>query len=172
VTAQGLKTIFIIAGPNGSGKTTFAKQFLPSISIDIFVNADEIAREINPADPDGAAITAARIMLERMDELAGAGVDFAFETTLSGQAYRRCISTWIDLGYEVYLYFLSLPTVDIAIERVRLRVSQGGHNIPQHTIERRFVAGSRNFHVIYKSLVTGWEMYDNSQGEPRLLDQG
>jgi predicted ABC-type ATPase len=103
---------------------------------------------------------------------ASAGESFAFETTLSGHGYGRKIPHWQASGYWVEIFFLSLPSVDIAIERVKARVAQGGHDIPEQVIRRRFGAGLANFQKVFTPLVDGWKLYDNSGRTPVLLDWG
>lgn len=100
------------------------------------------------------------------------GDSFAFETTLSGRGYARMIPEWQAAGYRVKLIFLSLPSVEMAIDRVATRVVQGGHNVPEDVIKRRFLAGLNNFHTVYKPLVNAWVLYDNSQETPILLKKG
>ena len=140
------KKIIIFAGPNGAGKTTFAREFLPSeASCPIFINADLIAAGISPFAPESAAISAGRLMLELIAKHAAAGENFAFETTMSGRGYARMIPRWRYAGYRIELFFLSLPSVQFAIERVAQRVKQGGHNIEKCVIERRFASGMVNF---------------------------
>lgn len=159
-----LKKIIIIAGPNGAGKTTFARSFLPfEAQCPRFINADLIAAGIAPFAPEKASIAAARIMLEMMREQVQAGNSFAFETTLSGTAYARAIPKWRALGYYVELFFLALPSPEYAIERVRKRVEQGGHHIPEDLILRRFFAGLHNFEYVYKPLVDVWTHIENSK---------
>lgn len=161
------KSIFIIAGPNGAGKTTFAKRFLPKVMTEaVFINADDIARSLRPDDVEAVAMSAGRSTLKRIQSLVDQNSSFAFETTLSGRTYGNSIPRWRQAGYNVYLSFLSLPDVETAINRVALRVSQGGHNIPEAVIRRRYIAGIENFHSIYKTLVTGWVLYDNSSNTP------
>ena len=109
-------------------------------------------------------------MLEEIDEYVDAGKSFAFETTLSGLSYVRKIQLWQRLGYQVKLWFLSLPNADAAVARVAQRVIQGGHNIPEDVIRRRFKSGLNNFHLRYKLLVDSWVLYDNAGLEPRLID--
>ncbi|GAB4058111.1 zeta toxin family protein [Uliginosibacterium sediminicola] len=170
MTETGRK-IVIIAGPNGAGKTTFAREFLPQEAhCPIFINADLIAAGLSPFAPEAVAVKAGRIMLAEMGEKLQAGQSFAFETTLSGLSYARQIPQWQALGYEVKLFFLSLPDVEMAISRVATRVSQGGHNIPEEVIRRRFNAGLRNFHDTYKNLVDDWMLYDNQEKVPRPID--
>ncbi len=155
--------ILIIAGLKGAGKTTFAREFLPGEAhCRTFINADLIAAGLSPFDPDSAAVKAGRIMLETMNELASKGESFAFETTLSGRAFLNNIRTWQQRGYHIKLFFLRLPDVEMAIERVAQRVKQGGHNVPEEVIRRRFDAGLKNFESSYKSAVDSWVLFDNS----------
>jgi len=166
-----LKKIIIIAGPNGAGKTTFARDFLPAEAQTLrFINADLIAAGLAPFNPESASFKAGRLMLEEIDECVIAGHSFAFETTLSGLAYLKKIAVWQQLGYQVKLWFLSLPTEDIAVSRVAQRVRQGGHNIPENVIRRRFKAGLENFHKRYSKVVDSWALYDNYGIEPKLID--
>ena len=166
-----MKKIIIIAGPNVAGKTTFASDFLPAEAQTLrFINADLIAAGLAPFNPETASFKAGRLMLEEIDECVDAGHSFAFETTLSGSAYLKKIAVWQHLGYQVKLWFLSLPNEDIAVSRVARRVLQGGHNIPEDVIRRRFKAGLANFHQRYSKTVDAWALYDNYGIEPKLID--
>lgn len=163
--------VIIIAGPNGAGKTTFAREFLPNeAGCPVFVNADLIAAGLSPFAPERAAIQAGRLMLQELDRHFAARGSFAFETTLSGRAYLRAIERWQAAGYRVKLIFLKLASADEAVARVAQRVKQGGHNIPEPVIRRRFVAGVENFEQNYAPIVDAWALYDNSGSEPLLLD--
>lgn len=167
------KKIVIIAGPNGAGKTTFAREFLPfEAGCPVFVNADLIAAGLSPFQPDAAAFRAGRVMLEEIAAHAAADRNFAFETTLSGLTYARMIPAWRSAGYRVKLLFLSLGSEEVAIARVAMRVRQGGHNIPSEVIRRRFVAGLKNFHDVYRSRVDFWQWFDNSGPAPLLREEG
>ena len=164
--------VIIIAGPNGAGKTTFAREFLPNeAKCPVFVNADLIAAGLSPFRPAASAFRAGRLMLEEIDRHARAGVSFGFETTLSGRSCAGRIHRWRKDGYCVKLIFLSLATPEEAIERVALRVRQGGHHVPAAIIRRRFHAGLRNFNIMYRHCVDKWYWYDNSGTEPLLLEQ-
>ncbi|MBU3710745.1 MAG: Zeta toxin family protein [Limnohabitans sp.] len=166
-----LKKIIIIAGPNGAGKTTFARDFLPAEAQTLkFVNADLIAAGLAPFNPESAAFKAGRLMLEEIDECAEAGKSFAFETTLSGLTYLKKIAVWQALGYQVKPWFLSLPNADMAVSRVARRVAQGGHNIPEDIIRRRFKAGLDHFYNNYSKIVNSWALYDSSGMSPKLID--
>ena len=165
------KKIIIIAGPNGAGKTTFARSFLPvEAQCSRFINADLIAAGLSPFAPDAEAFKAGRLMLEEITDCVRKGESFAFETTLSGQSYLARIRQWREQGYQVSLFFLSLPDAETAIARVAERVKQGGHDIPEAVIRRRFAAGLRNFHEAYKSRVDAWALFDNVGEAPVLLE--
>ena len=163
------RRILIIAGPNGAGKTTFARVFLPGADYRDFINADLIAAGLSPFHPEAAAVRAGRLTLEEIMVRVARGRSFAFETTLSGHGYARQIPQWRARGYHVTLVFLSLPSADMAVQRVAGRVAQGGHDIPEAVIRRRFDAGLRNFEGVYKPLVNAWALYDNAGNEPVLL---
>ena len=167
------KKILIIAGPNGAGKTTFATEFLPNeADCPNFVNADLIAAGLSPFHARHVEFQAGRLVLTQIQEYARRGDSFAVETTLSGRMYARWIPRWRKQAYRVKLFFLRLPTPEKAIERVAQRVSEGGHDVPEAVIRRRFDAGWRNFQRIYRELVDEWALYDNSGNEPELLKEG
>ena len=163
--------ILIIAGPNGAGKTTFAREFLPhEADCPVFVNADLIAAGLSPFRPERAALQAGRLMLDAVAQHVAKRETFAFETTLSGVGYARRIPGWQRDGYRVELFFLSLPSAEMALQRVAERVRQGGHDVAEATVRRRFASGLRLFHGCYRALVDEWVLYDNSGDEPVLLD--
>lgn len=168
-----MKRILMIAGPNGAGKTTFAMEYLPNeAQCPRFVNADLIAAGLSPFDPDAAALQAGRLMIDEIRRLVAAGESFALETTLSGRAYARQIPEWQRAGYRVELYYLRLRSVRLAVSRVKMRVSEGGHHIPADVIRRRFRQGWQYFNEVYQPLVDYWELYENSGPQPVLLGTG
>jgi predicted ABC-type ATPase len=163
----------IIAGPNGAGKTTFAKEYLlHEGTCTTFINADLIAAGLSPFRPEEAAVRAIRLMAEEMHRCVSARRDFSIETTLAGRAYMSLIRDWRMQGYHVKLIFLRLTTVDLAVDRVRYRVIQGGHDVPEAIIRRRFEQGWKNFQGIYRLLVDAWQVYDSSGETPLLIDEG
>jgi predicted ABC-type ATPase len=167
------KKIIIIAGPNGAGKTTFARSFLPAeAQLPRFINADLIAAGFAPFAPETVALKAGRLMLQEIEQCARRGKSFAFETTLSGLGYLRRITGWRAQGYRVSLFFLTLPNVETAIARVAARVRQGGHDIQEPVIRRRFAMGWNNFQSHYKQAVDDWALYDNAGTEPAMLEWG
>ena len=130
------KYLYIIAGCNGAGKTTASFTILPEIlNCHEFVNADEIAKGISPFQPEKVSFEAGRIMLNRIEELLRFGKDFAFETTLATKIYQDKIAVAKERQYQVVLIFFWLQNVDLAKERVKIRVKEGGHNIPEDIIE-------------------------------------
>jgi predicted ABC-type ATPase len=163
--------IIIVAGPNGAGKTTFARAFLPREADCLaFINADLIAAGLSPFAPEKVAIQAGRLMLQSIDAHVARRDSFALETTLSGMGYARQIPAWREAGYRVELHFLTLPDAETALTRVAKRVSQGGHNIPEDTVRRRFTQGRDLFDRVYQNLVDAWKLYHNVDGEPVLID--
>ncbi|MEP7283182.1 MAG: AAA family ATPase [Rubrivivax sp.] len=165
------RKVIVIAGPNGAGKTTFAREFLPhEAGCPVFVNADLIAAGLAPFAPETAAVQAGRLMLRELARHFAARESFAFETTLSGRSYLHHIRVWQDAGYRVKLIFLQLDSAEEAIARVAQRVRQGGHDIPEATIRRRFAAGRQNFERLYAPRVDAWALYDNAGAKPVLLD--
>jgi predicted ABC-type ATPase len=168
--------IYIIAGPNGAGKTTFADEFLPHYAeCDEFVNADLIAEGISPFAATGAAFRAGRLMLEQIHLLAQRRIDFAFETTLSGKSYLPLLRNFKGQGYTLHLFYLWLPSIELALARIADRVRQGGHNVPEAIVRRRFNKGLRNLFHFYRPLLNSWLILDNSTDRPRIIageDQG
>ena len=167
------RKIVIIAGPNGAGNTTFAREFLPfEAGCPVFVNADLIAAGLSPFQPEAAAFRAGRLMLEEIASLVSAERSFAFETTLSGLTYAAMIPVWRSAGYRVKLLFLGLASAEEAMARVAMRVRQGGHDIPPEVIRRRFTLGLKNFKAVYRPRVDYWQWFDNGGPAPRLLEEG
>ena len=163
--------LYLVAGPNGAGKTTFAKKFLPQyVECLEFVNADFIAGGLSPFAPERAAIHAGRLMLEQIHSLGNRGLDFGFETTLSGKSYVRLLNELKQKkGYSIHLFFLWIANVKLALERIELRVRQGGHSIPEAIVRRRFDKGLSNFFQFYQSLVDRWIIFNNSGDVPEVI---
>ncbi len=155
-------TIYIIAGCNGAGKTTFAKEFLPNeVKCLRFYNADEIARGLSPLEPSAGALKAGRLLLSEVRESIDRYETFALESTLSGKTYVRIFKRALSLGFELELHYLWLPEVDQAIARVRRRVRMGGHNVPVKDIRRRFKRSLAHLLDDYLPLATLWAIWDN-----------
>lgn len=165
--------LILIAGPNGAGKSTAAPGILQgALAVSQFVNADTIALGLSAFEPERAAIQAGRVMLARLHQLAVSREDFAFETTLASKTFAPWIGKLKNQGYHFHLVFLTLPSAELAIERVAERVRMGGHNVPAETIRRRYAAGIRNFFKLYRPLTDSWRVYDNSEVLPHLIAHG
>lgn len=164
----------VIAGPNGAGKTSAAPDLLQdAVGIDAFVNADVIAQGLAAFSPESAAFVAGRIMLRRIEELARARDDFAFESTLAGRSARRLLTRLVGAGYDVHIFCLWLPSPDLAVARVRRRVEAGGHDVPEVVIRRRFWKSLVNFDRLYRPIATTWRLYDGGAlGDRPLIAHG
>ena len=164
------KNLYIIAGCNGAGKTTASFTILPEV-LDCreFVNADEIARGLSPFQPEKVAFEAGRIMLHRVDELLARGETFALETTLATKIYQQKIRAAQQQSYTVILLYFWLNNPELAQERVKTRVLEGGHSIAPDVIDRRYWQGINRLFDSYLPLVDEAAIYDNSSGEPILL---
>lgn len=159
---ERLPQVVILAGPNGAGKSTSARRLLQgAYAVHEFVNADVIAVGLSAFRAEDAAIAAGRIMLHRLRELARARLDFAFETTLASRSFAPWLRELRAIGYHVHLAFIALPTANLAIERVADRVRRGGHHVPDEIVRRRYEAGLRNLHQLYRPVATSWQLFDN-----------
>ena len=162
--------LYIIAGPNGSGKTTFATKFLPKYAkCPYFINADLIAKGISPFAPEIVPIKAGKILLHEIKELVSKKKSFGFETTLSGITYLSFFKIAKKKGYKIHIFFLWIPSAGLALERIKERVAKGGHHIPAHDVRRRFTRSIHNFFAVYSPLVDSWSLFDNSNIKPHLI---
>jgi predicted ABC-type ATPase len=167
------KTIYIISGCNGAGKTTASYTILPEIlNCKEFVNADNIAVGLSPFQPEKVAFEAGRIMLERIEYLLDNNLTFAVETTLATKIYKSKLLNAIANGYNVKLLFFWLPNVEMAIDRVAIRVKSGGHNIPKDVILRRYSRGIENLFKNYIPLSNEWMVFDSSKSEIQMIAKG
>lgn len=165
--------VLVIAGPNGAGKSTSAPLLVhQTAGIDRYLNADAIARGFSPFEPDLSAIAAGRLLIAHMTELRNARQSFAIETTLAGVRLAQHLSELRISGYRIHMFYLWLPSADIAVARVNQRVALGGHSIPEETIRRRYVRSLRNLIEIYQPIVDSWRVFDNAQATPALIAKG
>jgi len=163
-------TVYVIAGPNGAGKTTFANEFLPDfVHCRQFLNADLIAAGLSPFAPETQNMRAGRLLLTRIKELSEARESFGFESTLSGRGYVRHFEKLRMNGYQIVLFFLWLPSPDMAVARVKARVRQGGHNVPAPVVRRRYENGLNNlFQLYWESAHEVW-LLDGSEFPPKKV---
>jgi len=164
-----MPNLYIIAGCNGAGKTTASYTILPEIlNCKEFVNADSIAAGLSPFSPESVAMEAGRLMLQRVDQLMHERANFAFETTLAARSYVSLIKKARIANYEITLLYFWLSSPRVAKERVRKRVSMGGHYI----IERRYFAGLKNLIKLYIPICDNWMIINNLGGDPELIANG
>ena len=165
--------LYIISGCNGAGKTTASYSMLPEmLSCSEFVNSDEFAKSLSPFQPENASIQASRYMLLKIRYLLKRQSDFAVETTLATRTLLKTVRMAQAAGYSVTLLYFWLNSPELAIERVKARVENGGHNIPEETIRRRYKVGVDYFFHHYAPICERWILADNSQTPFRVIAEG
>ena len=165
--------LFIISGCNGAGKPTASYTILPSLlNLHTFVNADEIADELSPLEPEREAIRASRLMMERVDQLILHGADLAVETTLATKSLVGVITSAQQQGYKAGLFYFWLKSPELALKRVALRVASGGHNVAPETIVRRYWQGMDNLRQLYLPICDSWVLIDNSAATGTRIAEG
>ncbi|MGB3851590.1 MAG: zeta toxin family protein [Tunicatimonas sp.] len=168
-----MKNLYVVAGCNGAGKTTASYTILPEIlNCKEFVNADEIARGISPFQPEKVGIEAGRMMLKRIKNLLEAGESFAFETTLSTRSYVKFVEKAKQKDYQITCIFFWLDSEEMAISRVNIRVKEGGHDIPEEVIRRRYKSGLKNFFNLFLPKVDNWLFVNNSGDSYEVIAEG
>lgn len=168
-----MPSLYIIAGCNGAGKTTASLTVLPEmLNCQEFLNADEIAKGLSPINPERAKIDAGRIMLQKIDKLMYSKHDFAFEATLSSKNFVETIRKAKENGYMTTLIFFWLDSPDLAIARVKTRVQEGGHDVPNQVVIRRYFAGLKNLFDLYIPLCDYWMIFDKSKLASELIAEG
>ena len=163
--------MFILAGANGSGKSTISRVLLPAEGI-VYVNPDDIARELNPSDPLGVRIEAGRETFRRIDELLERGESFAVESTLSGNAYVKVLQRAKALGYETMIAYVFVDSPEVCIARIAARIQGGGHFVPDEDVRRRYARSKENFAKTYLPLVDHWMLYYNGGTDIVLAAHG
>jgi predicted ABC-type ATPase len=168
--SRGSPSCYIIAGSNGAGKTTFATQFLPVYAnCRNFINPDLLARAFSPFDPDAGMLRAGRAVLETIADFTRSKTDFAFETTLSGRTYVPLLRRVKKAGFALHMFYLWIPSPDLALLRIRYRVAIGGHNVPERDVRRRFARTLDNLFTLYRPLLDTLHFFDNATRTPRLI---
>jgi predicted ABC-type ATPase len=165
-----MPTLYVIAGPNGVGKTTFADRYLPQTIRELeFVNSDLIARGLSPYAPDAVAMEAGRIALTRIRHLIGDHRSFTWETTLSGRTALGWLKSAKISGYQIKCCFLWVRNVQTTLKRIQQRVAEGGHNIEPDVSRRRFYKTLHNFFFVYRSVFKSWKLMANEGNGVRLI---
>jgi len=165
-----MPTVHVIGGPNGAGKSSLAARLLPA-ALRRFVNADEIAAGLAPAEGAAVRMQAGRLMLRQIRAHAEAGECFAFESTLASRVFIKFLRELKRDGYQIHLTYIHLSTAALARRRVQGRVRCGGHDIPRADVERRYRRSLDNFRAAYRPLADQWRVYDNS-AYLRLIARG
>ena len=156
--------IFVIGGPNGAGKSTIASVILPEgFQVERFVNADLIAQSLAPASPEPRAFAAGRMMLQRVRDFYAQRERFGFESTLASRTFAPFLQDAQGAGYLIHIAYLWLSSVELALDRIRVRVLRGGHDVPEGTVRRRYYRSLANFFDLYEPLANTWLLCDNSR---------
>jgi predicted ABC-type ATPase len=163
-------TLYLFAGSNGAGKTTFARAYLRQLDpVPRFLNADEIARGLSPLDPQTLAVKAGKLLLQEIQGCLQSLKSFGLESTLSGTTYAKLLHQANSIGFLIEIHYLWIPSPALAIRRIRQRVKMGGHSIPEADVRRRFPRSLDHFLEIYAPLADGWTFRDNSTQPAALL---
>jgi predicted ABC-type ATPase len=155
------KNATIIAGPNGVGKTTFAKRYL-DIRRSFYVSADEIALKLNLDDVQKVRVQAGKLFFQNIKTAVDSGQNLLIEVTLAGRSFQRIVDLLKQAHYTVYIIFIFLESPELCVDHIHERVTSGGHDVPKEDIIRRFYRSITNFWQIYKNMADMWSIYSNS----------
>jgi predicted ABC-type ATPase len=163
-------TLYLFAGSNGAGKTTFARAYLRQLDpIPRFLNADEIARGLSPLNPQTLAVKAGKLLLHEIQGCLESRKSFGLESTLSGTTYTKLLQQAKSIGFQIEIHYLWIPSPSLAIRRIAQRVKMGGHSVPESDVKRRFTRSQAHFLEIYAPLADGWTFRNNSVQPVSLL---
>lgn len=163
--------LFIIAGHNGAGKTTFLKEFIKHEKLK-YIDADEIAKNISTDRFSLLFIKAGKIVLKRMKKFKKERLDFVIETTLSGKIWKSIIEDFKKNNYHITIFFIYLDTPEEAVKRIGVRINKEGHYVSKDVVYRRYVRSIRNFWFVYRNLANTWILINNSRDTPFLVAYG
>ena len=166
-----MKEAIIIAGANGSGKTTFSNQLIKETGY-AFLNADNIERELNEPSSGITKLKAGRIFFKQLEGLINDNQSFILESTLAGNYLKKIIDTLKAKDYEVNTLYIFLENPQVCIERIANRVKKGGHFIPDEDVIRRYYRSKNNFWKMYAPLSTTWQLYFNETANAQRVAMG
>lgn len=164
-----IKTIEIFAGPNGSGKTTFAKSILEKRKNFLSFNSDVIASGLTKGAQDSIQFEAGRFMLQNVEKAIAQGKSFAFETTFSGKLWHNHLENAKQKGYKIVIYFLFVESIEMSLKRIQKRVKAGGHDVEKKIVRRRFKRTFHNMMSLYSRHADEWYLINNSGTKPRVI---
>ena len=159
--------MWLLAGPNGAGKSTYAENL--EGRVEGIVRPDELAYRISREAPEAAALTAGRSAVRLLQEFIYRGASFAVETTLAGKLHLRIAEKAKDDGWRIGLVYIGLMNADLAIARVRERVSNGGHNVPPGDVRRRYERSLDNLSFMLKLADHAIVLDNSSTRDPMKL---
>ncbi len=163
--------LWLIAGPNGVGKTTYAFRHIRAVSgASEFVNLDEIARGLSPLDVEAGRLPASRVAIARIRDLFQARRTFSLETTLAGRTHLRTIARAKRSGFDVVVLYFAVAQVETCLARIARRVSEGGHDIPENEARRRFARSLVNV-PDYFARADLWRVFDANR-RPVIVAEG
>ena len=161
------KTLYLIAGANGCGKTTLTKELLKSDKELVWLNSDEIAEAMN----DELGITSGRVLMIQLNDALAKKQSVVLESTISGKYHEGVIEKFQKAKYEVIFVYVFLDSLEQNLARIKQRVELGGHNVPEDAVKRRFYRSVKNFWSVCK-LVDKWELYYNGENNYELIARG
>jgi predicted ABC-type ATPase len=162
------KTLYLIAGANGSGKTTFALNYAALNDL-YFINADEIAKSYDPNDISKYKVKAGKEFFRQLEININSDKSFMVESTLSGMYLKKVIEKAKEKEFKIVLIYLFLETEDENILRVQNRVLNGGHDVPENDIKRRYHRSKELFWNTYKNMVDKWVLFFNGDDDYEMV---
>jgi predicted ABC-type ATPase len=158
------KELVVVAGPNGSGKTTFAQEYL-SQHVCTYLSADLVAERLSPGAPEKARLAAGRQFLGQLRDAIAGDDSVLIESTLSGRRLAPYLRAAREAGFAVRIVMIFLDSADTCVARVQERARKGGHAVPEADVRRRFDRSIRNFWTTYRFLADHWVLIYNGGGD-------